>query len=145
MSVIAGRKLGCSWMHIADMASAWYRPLIGYCPSRSRSAIRWNFLRSLNNGFACRYSNTKQKNILLGSIPSGVDSPPASHDLQKHHTETVNIRFERELTGHRVIGRAISVSAHHSRRNMGFVTQWAHLSKPKIRQLGEILLSKQNV
>lgn len=54
-----GLMLGCSWTHIAEIASAWYSPLTGYCPWSNGSTIFGKFLLSLNNGRACEKSPWK--------------------------------------------------------------------------------------
>lgn len=53
-----GLMLGCSCTHIAEIASAWYNPLTGYCPWSNGSTIFGKFLLSLNNGRACKENRT---------------------------------------------------------------------------------------
>lgn len=53
MSPIRGRKLACSWRHIAVIAIAWCRLRDENRPSSRGSTIWTNFLRSFKNGRDC--------------------------------------------------------------------------------------------
>lgn len=61
MSPISGRKLGCSWRHIAVMAIAWWRQRTGKCPC-SRGSAKWaNFLRSFRYGLDCKVKKREKR------------------------------------------------------------------------------------
>lgn len=118
MSVMEGRRLGCSWRHIAVIATAFCKQRKGYLPSKRGSTICETFLRSLKYGRAwnqkhhhmsyVRMMNNRYNNddimlyifiypcnqALLPLFSSDIHCLASGDQLEQDDTKAVYIRFK---------------------------------------------------